>query len=259
MPEGDTVWQAARALDAALTGKQLTGSDFRVPRLATLDLSGQRVEATLSRGKHLLTRIGDLTVHSHLKMEGSWRVFAPGERWNRPAHLVRAVLETTDATAVGFELGLIEVVRRSDEDAVVGHLGPDLLGPGWDAEEALRRIAAAPEVPIAVALLDQRNLAGLGNVYANELCFLRGMLPWRPVADVPDLPAVVALAHRLITANRARVSRVTTGVDRRGQRLWVYGRAGEACRRCGTRIERGDLGRVAGEERVTFWCPFCQR
>jgi endonuclease-8 len=258
MPEGDTVFQTAARLRLALDGETLTRTDFRVPRFATLDLAGRTVDEVLARGKHLLIRVGDLTIHSHLTMEGSWRVFRPGERWNRPAHLARVVLETPRSVAVGFELGLLEVVAGQAESEAVGHLGPDLLGSDWDADEAVRRVRSAPDVPIAVALLDQRNLAGLGNVYVTELCFLRGIRPQRPVAEVTDVAAAVELGHRLIVANRDRVARVTTGVDRRGQRLWVYGRAGEPCRRCGTRIERGELGRTELEQRVTFWCPNCQ-
>ncbi|GAA1945893.1 DNA-formamidopyrimidine glycosylase family protein [Agromyces allii] len=259
MPEGDTVFRAAARLHAALAGSELVRTDFRVPRFATIDLAGERIEEVVARGKHLLIRTPAWSIHSHLKMEGEWRVLRPGERWPKPAHLARVVLETPDATAIGFELGLLEVLARADEPAALEHLGPDLLGPDWDPDEAVRRLAANPETPIAVALLDQRNLAGLGNVYANELCFLRGIRPQRAVAGVPDLPAVVSLGRRLILANRDRSARVTTGVDRRGQRLWVYGRAGEPCRRCGTRIERGELGRTELEERVTFWCPSCQR
>lgn len=258
MPEGDTVFRAAARLHAALAGAEFLRTDFRVPRIATADLAGERVDEVVARGKHLLIRTPRWSIHSHLKMEGEWRVVAPGERWPKPAHLARVVLETADATAIGFELGLLEVLARADEAAALEHLGPDLLGPDWSADEAVRRLAASSETPVAVALLDQRNLAGLGNVYVNELCFLRGIRPQRTVASVPDLPAVVALGRRLIVANRDRAARVTTGVDRRGRRLWVYGRAGEACRRCGTRIERGDLGRTDLEERVTFWCPSCQ-
>jgi endonuclease-8 len=259
MPEGDTVFQTAARLREALTGETLTRTDFRVPRFATLDLSGRTVDEVRSRGKHLLIRIADVSIHSHLKMEGSWRVFRPGERWNKPAHLARAVLETPRSVAVGFELGTLEVIPRSAEGEALGHLGPDLLGPDWNADEAVARVTSVPETPIAVALLDQRNLAGLGNVYVNELCFLRGIRPQRPVGEVADVRAAVDLGHRLISANRDRVARVTTGVDRRGRRLWVYGRAGEPCRRCGTRIERGELGPNEFEERVTFWCPNCQR
>lgn len=257
MPEGDTVYQAARRLREALEGRVLTATDFRVQRYATVDLSGERVDGVLSRGKHLLMRVGEHTVHSHLKMDGSWEVYRPGERWRHPAFQARAVLRTEEVDAVGFLLGILEVVPRSKEQEVVGHLGPDLLGPDWDAEEAVRRIAAHPETPIGVALLDQRNLAGLGNVYANELCFLRGMLPTRPVAEA-DVPAAVDLGHRLIVANRDRPLRVTTGDTRRGRNTWVYGRGGQPCRRCGTRIRRTELGRTELEERVTYFCPTCQ-
>ncbi|WP_349866612.1 DNA-formamidopyrimidine glycosylase family protein [Leifsonia sp. WHRI 6310E] len=257
MPEGDTVYQAARRLREALAGRVLTATDFRVPAYATVDLSGERVDEVVSRGKHLLMRVGEHTIHSHLKMEGSWEVYRPGERWRHPAFQARAVLRTEESEAVGFLLGVLEVLPRSREEETVGYLGPDLLGADWDAEEAVRRITAHPETPIAVALLDQRNLAGLGNVYANELCFLRGMLPTRPVGEV-DVPAAVDLGHRLIVANRDRPRRVTTGDTRRGRNTWVYGRGGQPCRRCGTRIRRTELGRTELEERVTYFCPVCQ-
>jgi len=257
VPEGDTVYRTARRLRDALEGRVLTATDFRVPAYATVDLSGQRVDEVVSRGKHLLIRTGDATIHSHLKMEGSWEVYPPDARWRHPAFQARAVLRTADATAVGFLLGLLEVIPRDREDDAVRYLGPDLLGADWDADEAVRRLAAHPDQAIAVALLDQRNLAGIGNEYANELCFLRGMLPTRPVAQA-DLPAAVDLAHRLLMANRERSRRVTTGDTRRGRTSWVYGRAGEPCRRCGTRIRRSSLGRTELEERVTYFCPHCQ-
>lgn len=257
MPEGDTVYQTARRLNAALGGSVLTGCDIRVPAFATVDLTGETVHEVVSRGKHLLMHIGGFTIHSHLKMEGTWRLYHHGERWTRPAFEARIVLQTADRQAVGFALGELDVVARDREVDLVGHLGPDLLGPDWNEAEAIRRLAQHPEQAIAVALLDQRNLAGLGNVYANELCFLRGMLPTRPVAEV-DLPAAVALARRLITANRDRPERTTTGELRRGRRTWVYGRAGESCRRCGTRIQQMRLGRTELEQRETFFCPHCQ-
>ena len=242
MPEGDTVYQAARRLDAALAGQVVTTSDLRVPAYATVGLSGETVHSVGSRGKHLLMRIGDVVLHSHLKMEGEWRVHRPGERWRRPGWQARVVIETPTAVAVGFDLGVVDVFPASEEADRLDYLGPDLLGPDWDADEAVRRLAAAPDVPIAVALGEQRNLAGLGNVYVNELCFLRGIRPTRPAGDV-DLPPLVDLASRVIRATRDRIARTTTGNDRRGERLWVYSRGGERCRRCGTRIEHGRLGR----------------
>jgi endonuclease-8 len=257
VPEGDTVYLTAKNLDAALAGHELTRCDIRVPAFATVDLTGDVVDGVTSRGKHLLMRVGAATIHSHLKMEGSWHLYRPGSSWRRPAFQARAVLETADWTAVGFSLGLLEVLPTAEVDAALSWLGPDLLGPDWDAAEAVRRLAAAPERPIAVALADQGNLAGLGNEYVNELCFLRGLAPTRPVAEVPDLPGLVALAHRLITANRERV-RSTTGDLRPGRRSWVFSRDGQPCRRCGTVIRRGLLGRNELEQRITYWCPRCQ-
>ncbi len=146
----------------------------------------------------------------------------------------------------------------AEEERVVGYLGPDLLGPDWDADAAVANLRAHPDQPIGVALLDQRNLAGLGNVYRNELCYLRGVLPTRPVAEVDDLERMVELAHRLIDANKDRIQRSTTG-NLRGQTDWVYGRDGQACSRCGTLILRGELGASELELRDTFWCPHCQR
>ena len=258
MPEGDTVYQAARRLDAALAGQVVTTSDLRVPAYATVDLSGETVQSVGSRGKHLLMRIGDVVLRSHLKMEGEWRVHRPGERWRRPGWQARVVIETPTAVAVGFDLGVVEVFPASEEADRLDYLGPDLLGADWDADEAVRRIAVAPDAPIAVALGEQRNLAGLGNVYVNELCFLRGIRPTRPAGEV-DLPPLVDLASRVIRANRDRIARTTTGNDRPGERLWVYSRGGERCRRCGTRIEHGRLGRNELELRDTWWCPSCQR
>jgi endonuclease-8 len=264
VPEGDTVWRTAQLQHAALAGSALTSCDIRVPRFATVDLTGEIVHEVVARGKHLLHRIGDHTIHSHLKMEGAWRTFAATGRggyepWRKPAHTARAVLSTAAVQAVGFELGMLDVVPTAQEDSVVGHLGPDLLGPGWDAAEAVRRLTADPDVPVYVALLDQRNLAGIGNVYATELCYLRGMLPTRPVGEVAGVPAAVDLAHRMLHANIGRWTRSTTGDLRPGRRSWVYGRTGQPCRRCGTRLLGGELGRLEGQERQVTWCPSCQR
>mgnify|MGYP000288952133 CR=1 FL=1 len=257
MPEGDTVWRAARRLDAALAGASVVSSDVRVPRYATVDLAGETVHGVASRGKHLLMRIGDRVVHTHLKMEGEWRVLRPGQRWPHPAHRARIVISTAEAVAIGFDLGIVEVFPADEEAERLDHLGPDLLGDDWDAAEAVRRLAAHSEQEIIVALADQRNLAGLGNVYVNELCFLRGLAPGRPVAEV-DLAQAVALAERLIRANRERVARTTTGDTRPGRRLWVHGRGGQPCRRCGTTIRHARHGRTELELRETWWCPHCQ-
>lgn len=258
MPEGDTVFQAARRLDAALACRVVSRSDFRVPSLATVELAGETVHSVGSRGKHLLMRIGDQVVHSHLKMEGEWQVYRPGERWRRPGWQARLIIEVPDATAVGFDLGVLELFPAAEEHDRLSYLGPDLLGDDWSAAEAVRRLAAHPEAPVAVALGEQRNLAGLGNVYVNEICFLRGIRPTRPVGEVELVP-LVDLASRVIRANRDRFSRTTTGDTRRGRQLWVYSRGGEPCRRCGTRIEHGRLGRNDLELRETWWCPNCQR
>jgi len=257
MPEGDTVWLTADNLNKAIGGQVLTGCDVRVPAFATVDLTGETVHDVQSRGKHLLHHVGDLTIHTHLKMEGSWHLYRHGTPWRRPAHQARIILSTADWVTVGFSLGIVEIVPTTDEDDVVGYLGPDLLGD-FDATVALARLTADPAVPVFVALLDQRNLAGIGNVYANELCFLRGMLPTRAVGEDPDVAATVALGLRLLTANRGRVDRSTTGDLRSGRNAWVYGRAGKPCLRCGTRIRRGKLGATALTERDTFWCPRCQ-
>jgi endonuclease-8 len=258
VPEGDTVYLEARNLDAALAGETLTRCDMRVPAFATVDLTGEQVDSVVSRGKHLLMRVGEYSIHSHLKMEGSWHLYRPGTPWRRPAWEARAILGTAGWTAVGFALGTLEVLPRAQEHEAVGHLGPDLLGDDWDAEEASNRLRQHPEVPVFVAVLDQRNLAGIGNVYANELLFLRGLAPALPVGEVSDVDGLVGLAHRLLDANKNRSVRSTTGNVRSGQTSWVYGRAGKPCRRCGTRIAMAKLGASQQTERDVYWCPSCQ-
>jgi endonuclease-8 len=251
------VWRTARELHDALAGRVLTRSDFRVPRYATVSLTGRTVSEAVSRGKHLLIRVdGDVTVHTHLKMEGSWRI-SPAASYPLRDHRIRLILANETWQAVGHQLGIVEVIRTSREAQTVGHLGPDLLGPDWDPAEAIRRLAAAPDRAIGEAIMDQRNLAGIGNEYKSEILFLRGISPWRPAGQVAALPEVVDLAQRLLEANKERVGRVTTGNPARGAQNWVYGRAGRPCRRCGTVIRRGDQG-PAAEERVTYWCPRCQ-
>lgn len=265
MPEGDTVWQTAKRLHAALAGKVLTRSDFRVPQYATVDLTGRAVLDITPRGKHLLTRLeGGLTVHSHLGMEGSWRVYADEQRWTGgPAHQIRVILAARDAhahaarTAVGYRLPVLGLLRTAEEHHAVGHLGPDLLGPDWDTDRALANLLADPDRPLGEALLDQRNLAGIGNVYKSELCFLLRATPWLPVGALPaeHTAQLPVLAKKLLEANRDRPIRSTTG--RRGQDLFVYGRANRRCLRCTDPIRAADQG-DGSRERPTYWCPNCQ-
>jgi endonuclease VIII len=258
VPEGDVVWYTARRLHEALAGRTLTRSDFRVPRLATADLTGDVVIETVAQGKHLLTRTKNgLTVHTHLRMDGSWRVRPAAERV-RDSHQIRLLLANEEWQAVGYQLGVVELIRTSEESRITGHLGPDLLGPDWDPAEAVRRLRAAPDRPIGEALLDQRNLAGVGTFFAAEMLFLRGIDPWRSVGETENLEALVNLGHRLLDANKTRLGHATTGDTRPGRESWVYGRAGRPCRRCGTVIRRGEQG-PAGQERLRFWCPACQK
>ena len=257
MPEGDTVHLAATRLQAALAGHTLTRTDFRVPRHATDDLSGRRIDDVTARGKHLLFRVeGGTTLHTHFKMEGSWHLYRPGESWRGPGHQVRAVLETEPWVAVGFRLATVELLPTEDEDSVVGHLGPDVLGPDWDPAEALRRFEAEGDRPIGDVLLDQRVMAGPGNVYRCEICFLRGVHPDTLVRDLTDRGGVIALTKKVMEANRATGRQITTGDTRPGRGHWVYGRRGRPCLRCGTPISKRAEG--AGGVKVTYWCPTCQ-
>ena len=261
MPEGDTVWRTARLLDRTLAGRTLTATDFRVPSLATVDLAGARVHQTATRGKHLLTHVDSgqqaWTLHSHLKMEGAWQAYGPGQRWRRPTHTARAVLTSGRRIAVGFSLGVLELLPRGEEASVVGHLGPDLLGPDWDPAEALRRLLDQPDRRLRDALLDQRNLAGIGTMYAAELCFTSGVHPATQVGRVPDLPRLLARAHAMLDLNKERPVQSTTGDLRRGRTHWVFRRDKETCRRCGSRVAVEMLGEP-GRERASYFCPHCQ-
>ena len=258
MPEGDTVWLAGRRLDDALAGRVLTTSDFRVPQLATVDLTGRTVTEVVSRGKHLLTRVDDdLTLHTHFRMDGTWHLYRPGVAWHGgPDWQVRLLLGNAEWDAVGYRLPVVELLPRDRESEAVGHLGPDLLGPGWDPEEAVRRLATEPDREVGQALLDQRNLAGIGNLYKSEVLFLAGVSPWTPVSDV-DLAAVVDRAHRLLDLNKDHAWQTTTGVQRRGRDHWVFERQGRPCLRCGTPVATAEQG-AAPYQRIAYWCPVCQ-
>jgi len=245
MSEGDAVWHTARRLDSALAGKTLTATDFRVPAIATVDLSGSVVEGTSTYGKHLFTRLGDAwTLHTHLEMEGSWDVLHIGARWSRPAHTARVALETADVQAVGFSLGTVELLPRSHERDAVVHLGPDLLAADGDEAEAVRRLAADAGTTIFDALRDQRNLAGLGTIWAAETCFSAGVHPLTLTEAVPDLTRLVRIARL----------KLTEAIGPRRPLMAVYGRGRASCRRCGTPVARLETP----DGRPIYFCPHCQ-
>ncbi len=260
MPEGDTVWLSAHRLDQALTGRPLTLADLRVPALATADLRGRTVTGVLARGKHILTRVDDdLTLHSHLRMDGSWYLSRTGERTPRrhPDHLIRVLLGNDDWRATGYRIHDLQLVRRAEEQHLVGHLGPDLLGPDWDPDVAVANLRAGPDVAVGEALLDQRNLAGIGNMYKCEVLFIERLHPWTPVSVVPELRRLVDTAQRLLRANRDHPEQSTTGYLQRGREHWVYERGAQPCLRCRTPISRAEQGEPP-RARSTYWCPRCQ-
>ena len=251
----------AKRLRAALSGHVLVRGELRHPRLVGHDLAGRTVRGVASVGKHLFTRFDDgRSLHSHLRLDGSWHLYRAGMPWQRPAHQARAVLETAERTAVGFALHDMELLPTAEEDRLVGHLGPDLLHPEWsdaDAAEALRRFTARGASELGQVLLEQRVMAGVGNLYKTEVCFLLGLSPWTLVRDVPDPAAAITLARDLLLLNADRPQQSTTGDLTRGRQHWVYDRGGQRCRRCGTRIRTAAQGEDV-YARVAYWCPTCQ-
>ena len=260
MPEGDTVWRTAHRLHEVFAGHALVRTDLRWPGISTTDLTGRTSIDVIARGKHLLHRVeGGWTIHSHLRMEGSWRI----ERTATPpaalgATKVRAVLATATYTAVGWSLGMLDLVHTTDEGSLVGHLGPDVLGPGWDPDRAITNLAAAP-ASIASALLDQRNLAGLGTLWTSESLFLERLDPWTPASAVPRerLERLVARAHKLLHANIGHAIQSSTGLRAPGQEHYAHGRNRRPCRVCGTPIRIGMEGPPT-QERTIYHCPTCQ-
>ncbi len=262
MPEGDTVWRTARRLDQALAGQVLTGCDLRWPSLATVDLSGAATTEVVSRGKHILHRLDSgLTLHSHLRMEGQWWVSGTRtlSRHRLAGDGVRAVVSTEQWSAVGTRLGMLDVVRTADEHTLVGHLGPDVLGVDWDPDAAVMNLLRVGSEPVGAALLDQRNLAGVGTFYACEVLFLQRVGPWVPVAELGPaaLDRIVRQTHRLLDANRHGATQTTTGIARRGQNAYVHGRSGQPCRACGGGVRVAMIG-TAPRQRTVFYCPACQ-
>jgi len=258
MPEGDTVWLAARRLDDALTGHALVRTDFRVPALATTDLSGRHVDGVRSYGKHLLFRLeGSVTLHTHFRMEGSWHLYRPDRRWRGgPDWQIRAILTTDEWHAVGYRLPVVELLPTADEERIVGRLGPDVLDDSVPTGVLVDLVTAQPDRTIGDVLLDQTVIAGFGLIYVTEGLFLHGVTPWTPVAQVTEPRRLVDRTRRLMTANRERGAQASTG-DLREQH-YVYGRAGRGCRRCGQRI-RFARQRSGRHERDAYWCPHCQR
>jgi endonuclease-8 len=263
VPEGDTIWRAARALHAALAGRTVLGVASSLPAVTAassrLRLVGRTIEAVEARGKHLLFHFsGGAVLHAHQGMRGAWRLQrrTPGSRWPRSA---RAVIETADVVAVCTLPPVVEVLSRSQVAAhpTLSRLGPDLLGEGFDANAARRRLRARGNLEIGIALLDQTALAGIGNVYKSEVLFLCGVSPFARVRDLDDpaLDRLVAKAGELLRRNVGpsgprRLPGLAPG------RLWVYRRSGQPCRRCGTAIQHGVQGEQA---RSTYFCPVCQR
>jgi endonuclease-8 len=261
--EGDSVARIAARLDTATAGALIVHSDVRHPRFATVDLAGQRILEWRARGKHLLSRTdAGLTVHSHLRMTGSWSVLRPRKRL--PARVMpslRIALRLDDGrTVVGVALPVLTVLRTSDEHAVVGHLGPDLLGTDTTGVDSIAvataRVAAAGGEAVVAALLDQRRVAGLGNMWAQELLFLHGISPWRSAESVEGLDELLTDARRRLRhAVRENPTQNTTG--RATPRHWVYGRARRPCLRCATPIAFRPAERTS-HGRETWWCPGCQ-
>jgi endonuclease-8 len=281
MPEGDTIFRAARTLDRALAGSAVTRFETVLPKLARVDedapIAGRRVESVTARGKHQLMRFsapparpgGPLVLRTHLRMSGSWHLYRHGERWQRPRRAMRIVVETGAWVAVGFDVPVAEWLdeRALARQADLRRLGPDLLGAELDAAEAERRLRGRGAAAIADALLDQSALAGIGNVFKSEILFVAGISPFRPVAalSADELHAVVAISRELLLANAGpgkgdgivtyAGGRRTTGRADPAARLWVYSRGGEPCRRCATPIA---YRRQGPDARGTYWCPRCQ-
>lgn len=237
-----------------MTGREVTHTSLRVPSVALTRFDGDIVERVWPYGKHLFMQIGDRILHTHLRMEGTWAIHRVGERWRKPGHTARVVLHLADARPieiVGHSLGFVRVFGVDDYHTHIAHLGPDVLGD-WDAGEAQRRLLGDTRATIGEALLDQRNLAGVGNEYRAEICFLAGVHPARSVGEV-NVDRILEITRRIMWANRNAPVRVTTGVRRAGETSYVFGRHGRPCRRCGEVIQRAWLG-----ERIIWWCPACQ-
>jgi endonuclease-8 len=275
MPEGDTIFRAARTLQRALGGRTVTAFETVFPALSRVHddtpITGRTVERCWSAGKHLLIAFsGDLVLRTHMRMNGSWHIYRPGEPWQRPRIDMRVLIGTDAFVAIAFNIQVAEWLdaRRLHRSVPLATLGPDLLSPTFDRHEALARLRARGAAAIGDALLDQRAIAGIGNVYKSEVCFLCGVSPFTPVSSLDDttLGSLVDTAKRLLELNvddgsggaivTYRGLRRTTHRSDPAERLWVYGRAGRPCRKCGRpvrMVKRGD------DARITYFCDNCQK
>ena len=269
MPEGDTLYRTAAGLRPHLVGRAVTAARANGPGAVpqAYRLVGRTIDAVDSVGKNLIIRFdGGLELRTHLRMNGSWHRYRPGEPWKRPAARARLVLEVPGAVAVCFDAPVVELFEARTEalHPSLGRLGPDLLHPEFDQAEAHRRLRdpSRAATPIAIALLDQRALAGIGNVYKNEVLWIERVSPFATIADLDDatLDRLIATARRLLVANASPThgaERTTTAGDRGAPgALYVYGRGGRPCRRCGTAIASTRQG--SDVPRTTYWCPTCQ-
>ena len=269
MPEGDTIHRAAAALDRALAGRAVVRFESVLPRLTRVDvdhpLKGRKIERVSARGKHLLIWFSDdLVLRTHMRMKGAWHLYRPGERWRRPHRDMRIVIATESFEAVAFNVPVAEFGTARETDRTLTALGPDPLAQHFDDADAVRRLEARGGMSIADALLDQRAIAGIGNVYKSEVLFGVSINPFTPVDALShgDLEQIVSTAQRMMRANTSggtpggsSMARRTTGWMHPSARLWVYGRGGQPCRRCGLPIQRSTQGAHA---RVTYWCERCQ-
>jgi endonuclease VIII len=261
MPEGDTIHRAAARMRSVLVGQPLTRVDIpRLPR--PWPAVGAEITGIEARGKHLLVRTSDgLVLHTHQMMTGSWHLYAPGERWRKSPRAARVVLGVPGAVAVCFASPVVEVLdaRGEARHPTLRRLGPDLCDPSADVEEALRRLGqlSPPDRSIGEVLLDQRVACGVGNVYRCDVLFLHGLHPATPVASVDEATrrSLLTRAGDLLRANLAAPEARTTVAGAPAGSLWVYGRGGQPCRRCGTAVASGHLGEHA---RIVYWCPVCQ-
>jgi endonuclease-8 len=261
MPEGDTLWRVAGRLSPVLSGRRVTGLRLGTPALAAQArrhrVEGSTILAVEPRGKHLLVRFSTgVALHTHLGMAGSWHLYRAGSRWRQPAHLARVVIEVEGAVAVCFVPRVVELVPEADEAAhpALAALGPDVVAPDFDADAAVARLRARGESEIGAALLDQRALSGVGNIYKSETLFLCGVDPFTRVdsLEAARLRRIVDTAHDLM--RRSALGAGPARSDRR-TRAWVYGRARRPCRRCATLVRAARQGTPS---RTTYWCPACQ-